>query len=224
MPDYYRVLNLTPVADEEEIKKALNREMRLWSNRTNAPQIERREEAVRMVKLLEDAEGVLLDARKRRQYDCQTKGEQATIDAPNRLIETGALALVEMNCANPQSFGVVANNKDGHQYNLIVLRKDVPLPAEANVIFATTVENQAQIRVRLTEGEEEDLAYVKIIGELRSPIPPYPNGSLIKITFKYDLDGIFHAEVLDLTAKKSLGNMRIERRANCGDARPPRKD
>ena len=31
MPDFYRILNLAPGADEEEIKKALNREMRLWA-------------------------------------------------------------------------------------------------------------------------------------------------------------------------------------------------
>ncbi len=50
MVNYYNILNLSPTANEDEIRKAINRELRLWSNRTNAPQIERRQEAERMVR------------------------------------------------------------------------------------------------------------------------------------------------------------------------------
>ena len=76
MADYYRIFNLEPFADEAEVKKAFNREMRVWSNRTNAPQMERRQEAERMVKLLEEAEGVLLDSTKRAEYDRSQPGSQ----------------------------------------------------------------------------------------------------------------------------------------------------
>jgi len=67
----YRVLNVRQTASADELKKAINREQRLWSNRTNAPQIERRQEAERMVKLLEQAEAILLDTAKRAAYDRQ---------------------------------------------------------------------------------------------------------------------------------------------------------
>ena len=69
--DLYRVLNVQPHASSEEVKQAIIRESRLWSNRTNAPQIERRQEAERMVKLLEQAEAILLDPSKRAAYDQQ---------------------------------------------------------------------------------------------------------------------------------------------------------
>lgn len=69
MEDYYRALKVASTAPPDEIKKAIRREMRVWSNRTNAPQIERRQEAERMVKLLEEAEAVLLDPASRLEYD-----------------------------------------------------------------------------------------------------------------------------------------------------------
>jgi Flp pilus assembly protein TadD len=62
-------LNLAPTASAEEIKKAIHRELRVWSNRTNAPQLERRQEAERMVKTLEEAETTLLNPSKRAEYD-----------------------------------------------------------------------------------------------------------------------------------------------------------
>jgi tetratricopeptide (TPR) repeat protein len=67
--DYYRALKIAPTATDEEVKKAVLRERRLWSNRTNAPDLERRQEADRMVKLLDMAEQTLLDPTRRSQYD-----------------------------------------------------------------------------------------------------------------------------------------------------------
>ena len=60
-------------------------------NRTNAPQIERRQEAERMVKLLEEAEGVLLDSGKRSQYDSSPPpAERSSAGAPSRSRTDGA--------------------------------------------------------------------------------------------------------------------------------------
>ena len=84
----YQVLNVPPTASAADLKKALNRELRLWSNRTNAPQIERRQEAERMVKLLEQAETILLDAAKRTAYDRKI----ASMPAPGRELDDGELA------------------------------------------------------------------------------------------------------------------------------------
>jgi len=39
MEKFYQLLKLYPGANKEEIRMAVNREMRLWSRRTNAPQI-----------------------------------------------------------------------------------------------------------------------------------------------------------------------------------------
>jgi tetratricopeptide (TPR) repeat protein len=67
--NYYRILNVSPSTSPADIRKAIIKELRLWSNRTNAPQIERRQEAERMVQTLEEAERILLDPAKKADYD-----------------------------------------------------------------------------------------------------------------------------------------------------------
>jgi len=104
MQNFYQILNVAPTAQEEEIKKALHQALRLWSNRTNAPQIDRRQEAERMVKQLEEAETVLLNAAKRAEYDRQQKSaprqektiDRAVFDAAQDLVAEGRKLLLEM--------------------------------------------------------------------------------------------------------------------------------
>lgn len=67
--NYYRHLNLSQTASPDEIKKALHREFRTWTLRVNAAKLEDRQEAERMVKLLEEAESILLDPARRTAYD-----------------------------------------------------------------------------------------------------------------------------------------------------------
>lgn len=69
MLNYYDLCNVSPSASQEEIRKSIYQLMRLWSHRTNAPQMERRQEAERMMRLLEEAEEILLDEEKRKEYD-----------------------------------------------------------------------------------------------------------------------------------------------------------
>lgn len=76
MENYYEILEISPSASEEEIRKALFQAYRKWSNRTNAPQLERRQEAERIIKLLQEVEEVLLDPQKREVYDQQLLGNE----------------------------------------------------------------------------------------------------------------------------------------------------
>ena len=46
------------------------------------------------------------------------------------------------------------------------------------------------------------------------PIPPYPKGAPIKVSFLHTPDGIVHVEVFDLTANRQLGAMVIKRDSN----------
>lgn len=69
MLNYYELFHVSPSATTSEIKKIIHQQMRLWSHRTNAPQMERRQEAERMVRILEEMEEILLDDSKRDAYD-----------------------------------------------------------------------------------------------------------------------------------------------------------
>ena len=78
MENYYLLLNLGPLAPQEEIGKAIHREIRLWTNRQNHPDAERQLEAKKRIALLEDAEKILLDAARRADYDRQLAAASST--------------------------------------------------------------------------------------------------------------------------------------------------
>lgn len=107
MDNYYTLLRIESTAPEEEVRNALNREQRLWTNRTNAPDLQRQQTAQRQLRLLDEAESVLLDAIKRREYDNQLNNQESTagqfatpdlnlvenpVDEVCRLLDTGRVA------------------------------------------------------------------------------------------------------------------------------------
>jgi tetratricopeptide (TPR) repeat protein len=67
--NYYRTLKIEPAASEVEIKKAILNAQRFWNPRVNHSDLARRQEAERMVKLLAEAEQILLNAPRKQQYD-----------------------------------------------------------------------------------------------------------------------------------------------------------
>ena len=121
MQNYYQTINVLPTAKDPEVKKALHETLRLWSSRTNAPQIDRRQEAERMVKLLEEAETILLDPAKRAEYDRNLKtapptmpqGNKETLDAVQDLITEGRKLLAEGNIGDTLYVATKATERDG---------------------------------------------------------------------------------------------------------------
>jgi SpoVK/Ycf46/Vps4 family AAA+-type ATPase len=71
MVNYYEVLQIDPELSIEEIDSIILKLQKKWMNRVNAPDFNHRQEAERMVKLLDDAHGTLCDFQKRRDYDRQ---------------------------------------------------------------------------------------------------------------------------------------------------------
>lgn len=128
-----------------------------------------------------------------------------------------SLPLVRIQDINSHSMGVVALNECNRDANSIVLKKGTPIPCSVSDTFHTVVENQAEIRVRVTEGEDMDLAYVKIVGEGTMKIPPYPRGSPIEVHFEYDHDGVIHVRVFDSVGQTWLGELHIKRTSNLSE-------
>ena len=67
--DYYELLDLPANASLEEIERRLQRELRAWVQKTNAPDLERRQAAERRVEDLSNAKRVLLHPDQRSLYD-----------------------------------------------------------------------------------------------------------------------------------------------------------
>ena len=140
--------------------------------------------------------------------------------------ETGArgaavqgIPVPEIRDVNSHSMGVVAlDGPSARKMNSIILKKDTPIPSRVSSEYSTVVDKQIEILVQVTQGESEDVEDVEILGEVTMKLPPYPKGAPIEVFFAYDADGLVHVTVLDLTAKRNLGEMKITRKANLSES------
>lgn len=98
--------------------------------------------------------------------------------------------------------------------NSIILRKGAQVPCRASETYFTMEPYQDAWHAQITEGEDDDLSYVKIVGEGLIPIPPRPEQSPFEITFEYDRDGLIHVYVRDLATGQPLGELHLERESN----------
>ncbi|SFJ36327.1 Hsp70 family protein [Thermoflavimicrobium dichotomicum] len=130
------------------------------------------------------------------------------------LEDSADFPMINVQDVNSHSLGVVAVDDQNNEVNSIVLRKDTVIPARAKGYFKTTVDQQTQLHIQVTEGEDTDLDYVKIVGEAMINLPPYPKGAPPEVIFEYDSDGIIHVSVYDLTANRLLGELDIDRKSN----------
>lgn len=118
--------------------------------------------------------------------------------------------------------GVVVGH-NGVMENSIIIKRNTSIPAHEKRVYGTTVENQEGILLQLTEGDEEDLKYVTMLGEtmieLKHRLPQqYP----ITIEIAVDCNGIVHvyayegAEEYGYPCEK-LGEMEVKRAGNLSE-------
>jgi molecular chaperone DnaK len=119
-----------------------------------------------------------------------------------------------------QSLGMVVTREENEdlEYNAVIIPHNTPVPAKKSDTFHTLVDQQRQLKVQVTEGNDEDLAFVKKVGESVIAIPQYPKGAPFEVFYSYDVDGIIHVEVKDATTGKWLGEFELERPDNLGPA------
>ncbi len=117
-----------------------------------------------------------------------------------------------------QSLGMVTTDRDNHdhQYNTVIIPHNTPVPTKKSDVFLTLYDRQRRFLVQVTEGNDEDLAYVKTVGESTIEIPQYPKGAPFEVFYSYDVDGIIHVEVKDGTTGEWLGEFELERPGNLG--------
>ncbi len=122
MIDYYKILDVPMTAQSEEIVVAIKDKRRLWLQKTNAPQLERRQEAEVKVKQIDEAEKILLDSSKRSEYDkklkTSSKTDERTVDEEelrvgDELVRQGWEALISDNVADAIYIGTKATEKQG---------------------------------------------------------------------------------------------------------------
>lgn len=117
-----------------------------------------------------------------------------------------------------QSLGVIQLDSDtGREVNTIVIPRNSKIPAKFSVGGFTVQDNQTSINVQVTQGDDTDPEYVVEIGSKDIPIPPYPKGAPVRVTYAYDIDQTVFVELTDQTAGRSLGTFEVDRPANLSD-------
>ncbi|WP_075732967.1 Hsp70 family protein [Streptomyces acidiscabies] len=119
-----------------------------------------------------------------------------------------------------QSLGMVTTRENDHslEYNEEIILHNTPVPTKRSKTFCTLVDQQSRLRVQVTEGEGEDLEYVKTVGEGTIDIPRYPKNAPFEVFYSYDVDGVIHIEVKDGTTGTWLGEFELERPDNLDPA------
>lgn len=117
-----------------------------------------------------------------------------------------------------QALGVlVLDSQTGQMKNSVMIPRNAKIPGSFSDEFSTVSDNQTEIRVQVTQGDDPDPQFVVILGESTLHIPPYPAGAPIRTTYHYDIDQTVQIEVTDLTSGQSLGSFEIDRSANLND-------
>ena len=116
-----------------------------------------------------------------------------------------------------QALGVLLLDDDGKLCNTVVIPQNAKVPSKHSTEAATVVDEQTQLRVRVTQGADPDPDFVTVVGESLLNLPPYPAGSPVRITYHYDIDQTIFIEVDDLVTGSSLGNFSVDRLANMAD-------
>lgn len=118
---------------------------------------------------------------------------------------------------NSHGLGVVADNEFGIAVNSIIIPRNQPIPSAEAQIFSTVVDNQTCVELQITEGDDEDLAYVTVIGNAEIQLRPHPKGSPVRVELGYDSNGIITGRLYDLVDNVYCGEIVIKREANMSE-------
>jgi molecular chaperone DnaK len=133
------------------------------------------------------------------------------------LVELGSFPLVEIKDVCSHSLGVISHDEFERPRNTIILRRQTPYGTKVSETFSTLADWQTAIDVQVTEGEEEIVEHVEIIRREEVKIPPYPKGAPVEVFFQWNLDGILHITVFDLTAQAPLSEIHFKALSNLSE-------
>lgn len=124
-------------------------------------------------------------------------------------------SFVTISDVTSKSLGTIVNDSDSKRMiNSIIIERNSKVPSKNAKEYQTRYENQTELLIQVTEGDDEDPELVTNLGEQILSIPPYPKGAPIRVIYAYDIDQTVFVEVEDLTSNKSLGTFQVERPEN----------
>lgn len=104
------------------------------------------------------------------------------------------------------SIGILERSADGKWRNRILIKKNTPIPTKTELLLHPKL----HFPIQVTEGEDEDPTYVKIVGEVTFTDP----GERVLLILGCDSDGIVTLDLIGGTTKRKLGDVQIKRTSN----------
>jgi molecular chaperone DnaK len=120
-------------------------------------------------------------------------------------------------CAH--GLGVAALNDDRVMQNFIIIEAQSEVPAHGEDTFHTVEEGQTQVEIKLNEGDEEDLEFVKQIAKGTGKFGrPVPKGHPITAKIDYTREGLIELNAYDGETGAFLCKLEVERPGNLSKA------
>lgn len=89
--------------------------------------------------------------------------------------------------------------------NRVILSKNTALPCQATQMFYTMEENQSEIEIIITQGEDADPRFINKIAHKKLKLPKNrPAKCPIRVTYSYDLNQRMHCSFEDIESGKKL--------------------
>ncbi len=132
------------------------------------------------------------------------------------------LTTVNIQDVTAHSLGVVCvvqNPQTGEwsDANSIILLKGSQIPCHMSESYQTMQNNQTEWECQVTEGEDVDLRYVRIVGTGSIRLPGRsPAGTEMIVALSYTADGIVNVFVHEATGRL-IGELQIDRQSNMSD-------
>ncbi|MCW2605762.1 MAG: hypothetical protein JWO60_455 [Frankiales bacterium] len=142
-----------------------------------------------------------------------------TLDEPGDLVPFAQASLRQLQVADVTSHGLgvlVQDPETGLRANSIVIPRNSPIPSGATERYATTTDGQTTLHVQVTQGDEEDADYVRVLGTQQVPFPPRPVGWPVDISFRYTSDQMVDIAVRDGRSGELVGSFGIRNDDNMG--------
>lgn len=143
------------------------------------------------------------------QLPVPTGGTRGSGDLPNSAATCSIIQDV-----NSHGLGIVAVGEGNRLMNSILISRNQPIPTVARETFSTMIDNQELVELQVTEGDDDDLSYVTVIGTAEIHLPPHPAGSPLTVELSYDINGVVTGKVYDDLIQRYIGDIVINRSAN----------
>ncbi|HEX4831639.1 MAG TPA: Hsp70 family protein [Trebonia sp.] len=114
-----------------------------------------------------------------------------------------------------KGLGITALNDDRVMRNFILIPGQTPVPADGDDTFNTVEEGQTRVDVKLNEGDEEDLEFVKELGMSTGRFGrPVRQGYPFKVTISYDRAGMIEVNAYDGETGQHMCKFTVDRPSN----------